>query len=526
VLNKLWGRAGKWADPNQAKKWPQKDWVPFILPIDHSDAFAGRETYYPAIGTMDQPSDTFEPMSDIKFEVDSEKERRIVNWFMLILAASSFSLIFLAVINSDTSLAFGEKGITFPSTFLIQLKGRLRRDWSELVAVDIKQRRYFGPELILTLSKTKVSFNLVGISDEDLTNFFLALDKWGTKTRLAPEVIALRHRVMKQAALSSAANKSSTAMWEEELRFHFSATNFVPLEQGAVIKDNHFKILTQLGAGGLSAVYLAQCEDKVVVLKECVIPPSCDEKTRQKAKEMFAREAQLLLKVNHPQIAKVYDHFVDQGRDYLVLEYVPGSTLRDLIRRHGRQDEISVRKWAIQIADILNYLHTMTPALVHRDITPDNIILGSDGTIHLVDFGAANELVGTATGTMVGKQLYISPEQFKGKAEAASDLYSLGATMHFLLTGSEPEALSPSRPKDAIADVSDDMNSIVERLTQLDPSQRIHTAAELKGVLEMGNASAEPGKSTTSDNPISAGDSEGLTIDLAQKEKEKVSLAS
>src|SRR5262249_22800632 len=163
-----------------------------------------------------------------------------------------------------------------------------------------------------------------------------------------------------------------------------------------------------------------------------------------KAHELFNREAQLLSKLNHPQIVKVLDHFVENGRSYQLLEYLNGQDLRQHVRQNGVRREDEVLAWGIQMAEILKYLHEQDPPIVHRDVTPDNFVLRQDGSIVLIDFGAANEFVGNATGTLVGKQAFISPEQFRGKSVTASDIYALGGTLHFLLTGEDPEALSTS----------------------------------------------------------------------------------
>ncbi|MBK9280784.1 MAG: protein kinase [Candidatus Obscuribacter sp.] len=132
---------------------------------------------------------------------------------------------------------------------------------------------------------------------------------------------------------------------------------------------------------------------------------------------MFEREAHLLLKLKHPHIARVLDRFVEEGRDYLVLEYIPGLTLRQLVQTRGKQKEKNVLNYCSKLLEILAYLHEQNPPLIHRDLTPDNIILRKDGSLCVVDFGAANELVGQPPGTMIGKQCYIAPEQLRGKAQ-------------------------------------------------------------------------------------------------------------
>jgi serine/threonine protein kinase len=131
-----------------------------------------------------------------------------------------------------------------------------------------------------------------------------------------------------------------------------------------------------------------------------------------------------------------------------------------------------VLDWSQAIAGILLYLHGQTPAIIHRDLTPENLVLGEDNLIHLIDFGAANEFAATATGTLIGKQAYIAPEQFRGKPTPSSDIYALGATMYYLLTGQDPEALSTSNPCTVDTSISKEMGAFIARLTDIDTSKR------------------------------------------------------
>src|SRR5206468_2378558 len=117
--------------------------------------------------------------------------------------------------------------------------------------------------------------------------------------------------------------------------------------------------------------------------------------------------------------------------------------------------------------------------------TPDNIVLSSAGEqITVVDFGAANEFLGKATGTLIGKQCYIAPEQFRGKAQIHSDIYALGATMHFLLTGQDPEPLEASRPADVNGEVSLELSGLVEWCTNQEAELRPLSATDLKAAIE------------------------------------------
>jgi serine/threonine-protein kinase len=182
----------------------------------------------------------------------------------------------------------------------------------------------------------------------------------------------------------------------------------------------------------------------------------------------------------HPDaIAQVYDHFVEAGRSYLLIEYIQGPDLRAYVRQHGPQSEATVAAWFEELAHVLDYLHKQEPPILHRDISPENLIVTAEGHLVVIDFGAANEFIGQATGTLVGKQSYVSPEQIRGRACPQSDLYSLGATIFFALTGNDPEPLSSCSPQAGGAAVSPQLDSLVTLCTKLDLSQRLGSAAEL-----------------------------------------------
>jgi serine/threonine protein kinase len=166
--------------------------------------------------------------------------------------------------------------------------------------------------------------------------------------------------------------------------------------------------------------------------------------------KLFEREAQVLNHLNHPQIPQYRDYFsvdeqIGEGLPWfgLVQEYIPGDSLEQLLAqgKHFTQEE--VQKIATGVLEILIYLHELSPPLFHRDIKPSNLILGKDGQIYLVDFGAVQDRA-TAEGvtfTVVGTSGYAPPEQLWGQAVPASDLYALGATLIHLLTGTAPADL-------------------------------------------------------------------------------------
>lgn len=328
------------------------------------------------------------------------------------------------------------------------------------------------------------NFPLAGFSARALEDLFLALSLWADPMTLNPDVIALQRDILTGQRLQL--DDTYTKMWEESLRQRFEVTNFVPLLGGQELRSGELTILMLMACGGMSSVYLARNPaGERLVIKEMSVPEGASDAGLSKIHEMFAREADILAKLNHPHIVKVLDHFVENGRSYLVLEFISGLTLRQEVQMKGPYGEADVIEIARQLAEILSYLHGFTQPIIHRDLTPDNLVVRQpDRKVTLIDFGAANEFIGSVTGTLIGKQCYIPAEQFRGQAVPASDLYALGATMHFLLTGADPEPITTSHPSQLRPDISTRMDEIVGRLTAEEAEDRVQSAQELLHLLD------------------------------------------
>lgn len=369
------------------------------------------------------------------------------NLLLELLSLSTFSICFLGTVAfSDQKIYLGRNGISLPLYMAPLLKFRRSRQWSELKAIELKgvrieEKKIHGLLRIHFLSGGKALIDLACMPKEFVEKLLRAFDVW------APQCIKNQSLTDTQKAICEKNGGgqllSYTQLWEEELRRRFFPTAFVPLEAGASLRDGSLIVVRQLAFGGLSAIYLAQAKNKeLVILKESVVPVDAADEAKTKATEMFAREAKLLAKLSHERISKVRDYFVQDNRQYLVLEQISGQDTRQFVIQQGKQKSRMVLRWAQDIVEILQYLHKQEPPVVHRDVTPDNLLLGPGNRIHLIDFGASNEFLGTATGTLVGKQSYIAPEQFRGKSVPQSDIYALGATLYYYLTAEEPEPLS------------------------------------------------------------------------------------
>jgi serine/threonine protein kinase len=222
-------------------------------------------------------------------------------------------------------------------------------------------------------------------------------------------------------------------------------------QPGDIINDR-YRILNTLGQGGIATTYAA--EDLNIGQQVAIKVLSLRQLKDWKALELFEREGKVLAQLDHPAIPNYLDYFqldIEDDRSfYIVQEIAPGQSLQDWVASGWRPTELEVREIAKQLLDILVYLHQLTPPVVHRDLKPQNIIRQSDGKVFLVDFGAVQDTYRhtiTSGSTIVGTYGYMAPEQFRGQAKPATDLYGLGATLLFLLTHKHPADFPENRMK-------------------------------------------------------------------------------
>jgi serine/threonine-protein kinase len=224
------------------------------------------------------------------------------------------------------------------------------------------------------------------------------------------------------------------------------------LSAGTLLRER-YRVVSLIGQGGMGAVYLTEdtrLPGRRCALKEIRLPSGMAAEIESQAREQFHREANTLARLDHPHLPKVSDFFDAGGRDYLVMDYVPGTDLLQVVREARRKGrflpETQVLSWAEQLCAALTYLHRQDPPVLHRDIKPANVKLTPQGDVKLVDFGLVKPMdpddVSTFTGLRgVGSIPYTPLEQygeFSDHTDVRSDLYALGATLYHLLTGNEP----------------------------------------------------------------------------------------
>ena len=257
------------------------------------------------------------------------------------------------------------------------------------------------------------------------------------------------------------------------------------LEIGSLV-DRKYKILNEIGRGGMSVVYLAINEraNKTWAVKEIRKDGVCN---FEAVKQGLVVETDMLKKLNHPHLPSIIDVIDTDDSFLIVMDYIEGQSLQKILKTSGAQPKELVVEWGKQLCDVLGYLHSREPAIIYRDMKPANVMLKHDGTVTLIDFGTAREFKNRAMvedTTCLGTRGYAAPEQFggRGQTDARTDIYCLGATLYHLITGH-----SPAEPPYEIKPLSywdpsmhgSGLEYIINKCCQQDPAARYQSCAEL-----------------------------------------------
>ncbi len=221
----------------------------------------------------------------------------------------------------------------------------------------------------------------------------------------------------------------------------------VQISEGTMI-NGRYRVIRPLGKGGMGSVFLAEHTrlNTIHALKQVIFPSPDGAKSEAEHAEVIARsegEARTLVSLEHPNLPRVTDAFVEENCFYLVMEFIEGKTLETQLRENGGRP-LSVRtvvNVGLQISDVLAYLHSLDPPLIFRDLKPANVMVQPDGRVRLIDFGIARRFQpGASRDTaLLGSVGYSPPEQFgRAQTDIRSDVYAFGATLHHLLTGRDP----------------------------------------------------------------------------------------
>src|SRR4029453_17006368 len=266
------------------------------------------------------------------------------------------------------------------------------------------------------------------------------------------------------------------------------------------ILDGRYQLGSLLGVGGMARGYVAT--DRVLERQVGVKVLSPSDAQDPLFVERFRREARAAARLSHPNIVAVFDSGSDAGEHYLVMEYVAGQSLAELLHRQGRLTPRRAAELAVEVCAALAAAHAQ--GLVHRDVKPANVLVDADGRVKVADFGivkAAATATLTGTGTVLGTAAYLSPEQAQGgPVDARSDLYSLGCVLYELLCGTPPFGSGADSPPVAVAtrhlhqppeppsahnpQVDPALEAVVLTALAKDPAQRHQSAIELQDALK------------------------------------------
>jgi hypothetical protein len=331
---------------------------------------------------------------------------------------------------------------------------------------------------VLTISSAEnsIEIRLWELSRQEKAQLFHALQKNAPSIYLDAKV--------QQALVGSTVLRDPryTQIWFDILSRSGTTIESEALRSGQTVQDGKYKVLRELESGGQARVFLSEdAQGKRFVLKEFQLTPGNSLSELVESASLFERESTILSQLQHPLIVHMEEMFIQGSRVYLVVDYIEGDSIRSLVKQGKSLSESGCLKLALQMCEILEYLHSQSPPVVHRDFTPDNLIVSTDGALKLIDFSSAHQVTGDSH-DCAGKHAYTPPEQFRGESSAQSDIYALGATLFYMLTGNDPEAISRSSlPAECLA--SAELRRIIENCSELDLEKRYESVHWLRADL-------------------------------------------
>lgn len=379
-------------------------------------------------------------------------------------------------LSRKQSIRLTEAGMICPFGETFHLQGRLWRKWEEITGVLLVRSNRITSntdcQMILKFADgCKLNLNLHKMQKEEVDKLILAVEMWTPKAIGLPDFYELSNEIGDELKLLDKPN--FTSIWNDDLNRRFSLATFIPLSPGAKLQHGRYQVTSPISTGGLNAVYAGVARGgELVVIKEVAIDHLDQLDLKDALLKHINREAELLSRLKHEKICRMLDSFVEQGRHYIVLERIFGATLRQIVLTSGPKEEQEVLAISMQMIEILEYLHSQKPAILHRDFTPDNLIWRDDVGLVLIDFNAATEFLAGATGTIIGKHCYMPPEQIRGKSEMSSDYYSMGNTIYFILSGKDPKPLTAINLIESGLLVSPKFSELVRAMTASNSSSR------------------------------------------------------
>jgi serine/threonine protein kinase len=440
-----------------------------------------------------------------------------------LFGTAPFAVMSSAFLPNDkpSEIVINAEGLLFPGAFLGQLIFRPLRAWSDIKSVRLRKSKLFGEKIEIAFhSGGGISLSPNQLSTEDLDQLLTAIDEYSDSCSFDNALIEYRQKLPDPSRTRKFGDDQAIARRNPS---KYKSTIFTPLANGDVIRNGTIRIVRQFSSRPLSAVYLVRIKSQLAVLKEFVVPTNSAEGSDVML--TFERECQLLQSLDHPKIVKVLETFQEGDHHYLLIEYANGQDLYTLACDNPITNEEVIIDWAKQICGIMEYLHSRDPVILHRDLSPDNIVLDQSGQLRLIDFGAANQFMEGVTGTLIGKQAYIAPEQLRGKATPQSDIYSFGGTLYYLLTGKEPKALAQCNLQHDGYNVSAKINDLIAACTEFEADKRPTSFSAILAMLS--DSKNETSIAMNIENsPLAIGmkelESDSVVVSLKSSQKEPV----
>lgn len=318
--------------------------------------------------------------------------------------------------------------------------------------------------------------NITRLYPQDYLPIVISMNKSVILNPFDDNAISLKSDFFKDIVLPLSQKKLK---YENEIKNE----NMDNIKVGTVL-NNRYELLKEIGSGGLSAVYLARDMRMNKAWAVKIVKTEIYNKVNS-FRDSIIQEAEMMKSFNHPSLPNVVDIIISSNCVAIVMDYVEGKTLENILKECGAQPVERVVGWTKQICDVLSYLHSLNPPHIYRDVKPSNIMLEPNGTIKLIDFGLMrtykpNQKEDTC---YLGTRGYAAPEQYggRGQTDCRTDIYGLGMAMHYLLTGVDPSEppyetklicqINPSLPKG--------LEYIVNKCIQINPQDRYQTCEEL-----------------------------------------------
>ncbi len=322
--------------------------------------------------------------------------------------------------------------------------------------------------------KPLLTVSLNALSKESKRDLALAIEKYA------------RHAVITRKALEEfigaeveeSRSLSYTAIWLNVLNSTESRIRCEDLAPGDQLRNSDFTIVKRLARGGHANLYLAEmATGRFVVLKE-FITTTVDARSAMVGLEEFETESSMLERISHSNICGLVEVFSEDSRVYIALDYVEARSLRDVVEDEGPLDPDRVLEIGRQTAHALSYLHSLSPPIIHRDVSPDNILLCDDGTVKVIDFSVAANGVSEKISGVVGKPSFVSPDQFRGRVRLNNDVYGFGATLYYALVGKDPEPITQLSAAPAVTSDGSDLSKLVYDCTAIDRAKQAFESME------------------------------------------------